>query len=273
MSEQRAPERAPEQAPVRRTVPVTRIAQLTPHVRRITFSGPEMTGFSVGGPAEHMKIYFPGPGQERPVVPEWGTRLPEGTPRPISRTYTPRHWRQDAQELDIDFVMHGEGPGSDWARSAAPGRLATLSAPKSAYQIDPSIRHYVIAGDDAAVPAIGTILETLPAGIRAEVYIEVDDSAEEQKLTSKADAEITWLHRGPGRDEESGRMIEKTIRELKLPDGDRRVFVACEASIMRDIRRYLLNERQMDRSRIYTHGYWKVGEANHPDGDRGQDIQ
>ena len=205
-------------------------------------------------------------------MPEWGTRPADGAPRPISRTYTPRYWRPDSLEFDIDFVTHGDGPGSAWARSAEHGRLATLSSPKSAYGIDPTVSRYVIAGDDAAVPAIGTILEALPRGVRAEVYVEVDDAGEEQKLESSADTAITWLHRGAGREQDSGRMIEATLRSLRLPDGDTRVFVACEAGVMREIRRYLLNERQMDRSQVYTHGYWKLGEANHPDGDRGQDV-
>src|SRR5947199_276036 len=101
MSEQRTE----REAPVRRTVPVARVEQLTPQVRRITFAGPEMEGFSVGGPAEHMKIYFPGPGQERPIIPDWGARPAEGQPRPVSRTYTPRYWRPDLLEFDVDFVI------------------------------------------------------------------------------------------------------------------------------------------------------------------------
>ena len=121
--------------PVRRTVPVVRVQQITPLVRRITFSGPEMAGFSLVGPAENMKIYFPAPGEERPFVPVWGTPPAQGQPRPIARTYTPRRWRPDALELDIDFVLHGEGPGDTWAQSVAAGRLATLSSPKGAYSL------------------------------------------------------------------------------------------------------------------------------------------
>jgi NADPH-dependent ferric siderophore reductase len=42
---------------------------------------------------------------------------------------------------------------------------------------------------------------------------------------------------------------------------------------MRDIRRHLLNERGMDRARAHTQGYWKYGAVNHPDNDRGQDVE
>jgi NADPH-dependent ferric siderophore reductase len=268
MNESRAAERPPAPPPVRRTVPVIRSEQISRHIRRITFGGPEMEGFGVGGPAEHMKIYFPKAGEELPFIPE--TRI-EGQPRPLSRTYTPRRWRPETLELDIDFVLHGDGPGADWAANAQPGKLATLSTPKSAYAIDPNVERYVIAGDDAAVPAIGTILEALPVSAQADVYLEVEGPDDEQRLSSRAAVQLNWLHRGEGTTVLPGSLIQQTVRDLPLPDGGR-VFVACEASIMRDIRRYLLNERQVDRTRVYTHGYWKAGEANHPDGDRGQEI-
>jgi NADPH-dependent ferric siderophore reductase len=219
-----------------------------------------------------MKVFFPKPGEERPILPTWTGRPPEGVERPLSRTYTPRSWRAETLELDIDFVTHGNGPGSSWARNAAPGSFASVSTPKSAYAIDPSVSSYIIAGDDAAVPAIATILEALPAHTQADVYLEVDDANEEQRLSSAADTQITWLYRDARHDAEAGRVLDQTIRSLRLPDGDTRIFVACEASVMRDLRRYLLNDRQMDRGLVYTHGYWKHGEANHPDGDRGQET-
>ena len=43
----------------------------------------------------------------------------------------------------------------------------------------------------------------------------------------------------------------------------------CEAGVMRDIRRHLLNERAMDSTHAHTQGYWKYAAMNHPDNDRG----
>ena len=255
--------------PVRRTVPVVRVQQITPLVRRITFSGPEMADFSLVGPAENMKIYFPAPGEERPFVPVWGTPPAQGQPRPIARTYTPRRWRPDALELDIDFVLHGEGPGDTWAQSVAAGRLATLSSPKGAYTLDANTTRYLIAGDSVALPAIGTLLEALPAKARAQIYVEVEGESEEQELTSDASIQIVWLHRGQ---KVPGELLEDAIRAVALLDPEDRVFVACEASAMRGIRRCLLDERHLGRHQIYTHGYWKHGTANHSDSDRGEEI-
>jgi NADPH-dependent ferric siderophore reductase len=268
MSEQQAVERPARPAPVRRTVPVRRVEDIGPHLRRVTFGGPELAGFETHGPAEHMKIFFPLAGEEQPRIPEFGVQT-DGQPRSPSRTYTPRYWRPDALELDVDFVLHGDGPGAGWARSAGPSLLATVSTPKGAYVIEPGAARYFIAGDDAALPAIGTILEALPGSSRAEVYVEVENAADEQRLNSRADVSITWLHRG---DAEPGSLVDKTIRELRLDEESGRVFVACEASVMRGLRKHLLLDRGLDRSQIFTHGYWKQGESNHPDHDRGEDV-
>jgi NADPH-dependent ferric siderophore reductase len=249
-------------------VPVLRVEQITPHMRRITFGGPEMEGFSLAGPAEKMKVYFPLPGEEKPIVPEFGVRPVEGQPRPIGRTYTPRAWRYDSLEIDIDFLLHGDGPGATWAREAEPGLFATLSSPAGTFALEPSVERYLLGGDDAAVPAVSTILEALPPSARADVYLEVDSDGEEQKIASAADVRITWLHRGS---ETPGRQLEAAVREAALPDGVR-VFVASEAVAMRNIKRYLVTQGGLDRAQVYCQGYWKYGEANHSDNDKGDDV-
>jgi NADPH-dependent ferric siderophore reductase len=262
------PAQEPRRTPIRRTVPVLRVEQITPQMRRVTFAGPEMEGFSLAGPAEKMKIYFPLPGQEKPIVPDFGVRPIEGQPRPIGRTYTPRAWRPDSLQIDIDFVLHGDGPGAIWAREAEPGRFATLSSPTGTFLLDAPVERYVLGGDDAAVPAVSTILEALPASARADVYLEVDNAAEEQQIASRADVRITWLHRGKDR---PGKQLEAAMGAAALPQGVR-VFVASEAVAMRNIKRFLIGEGGLDRDQVYCQGYWKYGEANHSDNDKGDDV-
>jgi NADPH-dependent ferric siderophore reductase len=60
---------------------------------------------------------------------------------------------------------------------------------------------------------------------------------------------------------------------ISFPEGSGRVWIGCEAAVMRDIRRHLLHERGMDRTHAHTQGYWKYGATNHPDNDRGQDVE
>jgi NADPH-dependent ferric siderophore reductase len=82
---------------------------------------------------------------------------------------------------------------------------------------------------------------------------------------------VTWLHRAhsgltPGSE------LEKALRGIEMPAGDGRIWIGCEASVMRRLRHHLIQDGGIDRAKMHTHGYWKLGEANHPDHDVGQEI-
>jgi NADPH-dependent ferric siderophore reductase len=258
-----------------RLVEVVRVERLTPLMVRVIFSGEELEGFTSRGPAEHLKVNFPPSGESKLVLPEWGPEGPillPGQQRPLNRTYTPRRWDPEATELTVDFLLHGEGPGSTWAQQARPGQVVAVSnQPGGAYKAANEADWYLIGGDAAALPAVGTLLEALPLSCFAHVFVEVADAAEELKLESPARFQVTWLHHG-GAVGQVGRKLEQAVREFPFPDGNGRVWIGCEAGVMRDIRRHLLHERGMDRTHTHTQGYWKYGAVNHPDNDRGQDV-
>ena len=262
--------------PKPRLAEVVRVHRLTPHFVRVVFAGHELEGFATKGPAEHLKVHLPRPGESKVSLPEWGPDGPilaEGQQRPVNRTYTPRRWDIETKELTVDFLLHGEGPGSTWAQQARPGQVVAVSQqPGGAYKVDVEADWYVIGGDEAALPAVGTLLEALPSTCSAHVFVEVADEAEEQELESPARCRVTWLHHGgtPGK---IGRGLERAVREFLFPEGRGHVWIGCEAGVMRDIRRHLLNERKMERSHAHTQGYWKYGAVNHPDNDRGQDVE
>jgi NADPH-dependent ferric siderophore reductase len=62
------------------------------------------------------------------------------------------------------------------------------------------------------------------------------------------------------------------VCRLLLPAGNGRVWVGCEASDMRAIRRHLL-DAGVARDRLHTSGYWRAGESGYTDHDRGEDVQ
>jgi NADPH-dependent ferric siderophore reductase len=255
-------------------VQVRRVERLTPGMVRITVAGDALEESPIKGPCGHMRVFPPAPGKHAPVLPVQGANGPEwpaGESRPPSRAYTPRRWNAATRELDIDFVVHGEGLGGSWAARAAVGDMALVGGHSGPYHPDPAADWFLLAGDESALPAIATILEALPETARAEVFVEVRDAAEEQPLPSPARVNVTWLHRGPDL-RATGQRLTEAVEAASLPAGEGRYWVACEAQAMRAIRRHLLQERGAAPKALYTRGYWQLGESNHPDHDTGEDA-
>ena len=248
---------------VMRRVEVTRVTRITPHTVRVTFTGDNLAEFGWNGAAAHIKLIFPEDGQTEPAFPG-----PDG-PRPTRiRTYTPRRFDATVPELDVEFVLHGDGPASQWAEQAQVGQVLVLAGPGPNYQIDPAADWFLLAGDDSALPAIATILELLPASVKAYVLVEVTSSQEEQNLASAAQLNINWLYRSGPADS----VLEKALQAFELPAGSGRIYVGCEAGAMRRVRHHLIHDRQLDPATFVTRGYWKEGDTDYTDHDYGADV-
>ncbi|QKT13962.1 siderophore-interacting protein [Rhodococcus sp. W8901] len=102
----------------------------TPSYGRLTFCGTDLHRFSSVSPDQQVKLFFSRTDSEPEVPPRpddddimtWHRTylaMPDDI-RPWMRAYTIRAHRPDVQEIDIDFVLHGdEGPASAWAGQAA----------------------------------------------------------------------------------------------------------------------------------------------------------
>jgi NADPH-dependent ferric siderophore reductase len=228
-------------------------------MRRITFSGDELATFAWPGPAAHVKLIFPEPGSHR--LPPYA---PDG-PRPTTmRTYTPRRFDPATSEIEIDFVLHGEGPGSTWAAQAAAGQDLILLGPGRGYVVEPAAPWYAIAVDATALPATETLLEAIPPETPVTVFVEIGSDDERRKLP-RAGTDVHWLLAAA----EPGAVLLDALGAFPFPAGYGRIYVGCEAHGMRRLRRMLLEERAVDASRVVTRGYWSTGEVNHPDHDYG----
>lgn len=264
------PRRRP--APTFHPVAVADISQLTPRMRRITFAGDALATYPDEGPATHFKLLLPAPGQAEVALPTPG---PDGLqwpdPRPVRRTYTPRQVDRAARRLVVDFVLHGDGgPASAWAASARVGDAVVVTGARGAYRIDPGADWTLLVADETALPAVGTILDDAPAGARVLLVAEVADAAEELKFDTAAGLATVWCHRNGG-SAGFGTLAAEAVRDLTFPAGRGACWVGLEATAMRTVRRHLLGERGLDRPQVYTRGYWKLGAADHPDHDTGED--
>lgn len=261
-----AADNAPRKRRPPRRVEVCRVQVLSPAMRRITLAGAELQGFEVSDPASYMKLIFPEPGQTEPVRP-----LPDGPRATSMRTYTPLAVRPDACEVDVDFVLHGEGPASTWAAQAQVGQVLFLMGPGPGYKVDVEAAEHWLIGDDSALPAFETILARLPATARVRLLIEVADGAEARALAGPAQLSAEWVVRGAD-NRRAGLTLEQALRQAGPPPADCRIYLACEAAAMRRIRLLLTGELGVARGQIVGRGYWKLGAVNHPDHDYGDDA-
>jgi NADPH-dependent ferric siderophore reductase len=254
-----------ESSPARRTPPrsleVRRTRSVTPHMRRITLGGGELIGFPNGSNGAHIKLFLPLPGQTRPVLPTLGADGPIWPPRdqrPITRTYTVRRYDPVAGELDIDFVLHGDsGPAARWAMRAEPSDVIGIAGPGGPDRVLKDADWYLLAGDMTAIPAIAAALETLPAEARGCALIEIPDAREEQRIETRSQVEVRWLHQNGA---EAGRnnLLADAVRGMTWPDGRISATIAGESTAVVAIRDHLRRERGLDRDAIYAVPYWKA---------------
>ncbi|SAL29510.1 FAD-binding 9 siderophore-interacting domain-containing protein [Caballeronia arvi] len=244
-----------------RLLQVTRVQALNPHLVRVTFTGDDLEDFVSASFDDHVKLFFPEPGEPMPALPQAGPNGPEfdpSKPRPIARDFTPRRFDRAARELDIEFALHEAGPATAWAVQAAPGQHLGIGGPRGSFVIPTQFDWHLLIGDETALPAIARRLEELPEGTRVAALIEVADPSARIEFDTRADLYVQWRYRNES--EHPGGALLLALRETYLPDGDGYVWAAGEATLMRAVRKLLCEERGIDKKRIRASAYWKRGE-------------
>jgi NADPH-dependent ferric siderophore reductase len=254
-----------------RVLEVLCVKRITPLMQRVTLGGDEIHGIPEG---PNLKLVIPPPGTRDPVWPVRGAdgkpAMPSGHAMVITRTYSLRRLDRAAGELDVDFVMHGDGVASNWAKQARPGDKIGIGGPGG-----PEVRPaewVLLAGDHTALPAISRILEKLPPDAQGEAVIEVPDAQEEQTLSRPPGVRVTWAHA------DAGRGLEAAVRALSWPSGKTvYAWLAAESLAVRALRSYVRDEKGLGRGEFLAIGYWRRG-MNEPeyheklDHDRGEDF-
>lgn len=242
----------------RRRLEVLRVVDLTPRMRRITLGGPELAGFVSLGTDDHVKLLFPQNAEQAAALETLvlGTGKDNGA-MPAMRDYTPRRYDLNTLELDIDFVLHGDGPASTWAEQAKPGQFLHIGGPRGSMIVPDIFDSYLLIGDETALPAIARRLEGLAANRRALVIVEVENGKEQQVLQSAAEINVLWVLREGGKDH-----LLSTVRQIQVPAGSLYAWVATESKVSRQIRRVLLDEHGLDEQFVKAVGYWRLDDSD-----------
>jgi NADPH-dependent ferric siderophore reductase len=296
---------------------VHRVDRLSPHFARVTFFSPEFEHFGTVGLDQRIKLIFPfadgslcdvgQDDEERRLAGDWydvWRALPDEGRNPF-RTYTVRRIDPAARLLTVDFVVHHDaGPAGSWAESARGGEEIVIvgpdgRSPHARGGIDwrpADASRLLLVGDETAVPAIGGILESLPADRTADVFVEVPALADAGVFAAPPHANVRWIVRErtgqPERAHGEGLIEAVTAwaathrdvlslaaaprpQELADVDVDRELlwdspepiegefyaWMAGEAATIKLLRRLLVSTHGVDRRRVAFMGYWRRGVA------------
>lgn len=175
---------------------------------------------------------------------------------PARRTYTVRHWDDEARTLDLDFVLHGHGEDSGiaarWADEALPGDLIALSGAGGGYLPQPDTTHLLI-GDHAALPAIAASLESMEEDATGLVLLHLDHEDDALELARPAGVELRWI---VGEREQ----LLEAVSALDLSRAaGLQVFCHAERGLTKQLRRVLVKEAGIPREQISISAYWALG--------------
>ncbi len=228
---------------------VTGSTAITPSMRRIRCTAPGLAELSYL-PGQDLMLSVPAPG---------GTTY--------RRRYTIRSFDPEVPAVDLDMVLHGDGPGAQWAASVQPGAHIAAIGPRGKVTVDPGADWHLFAGDDSALPASLAMAESLDGPDRALVVLEVDSVDDQQPARAHGGWEVPvqWLHRG-GADPASGANLVAALEALALPAGGGHAYLAGELGVVAAMRAALL-ARGLEAGQISAKPYWRHGRANAPHGE------
>jgi NADPH-dependent ferric siderophore reductase len=243
---------------------VAAVRDVTPAVRRVTLTAPAPV-VAAAGPT--LSLLVPRVGDRAPrwphVARDGRIVWPQGSHGVALRSYTSRRQDPTAGELDIDFVLHGDGPAATWAAAAAPGTV--LGVASAAPLGDAPAGWLLLAGDETALPAISRILAAAGPDTRGIALLEVAGPEEEQELSTPAGVEVRWLHRSGAAADAA--LLADAVAALPRPAGeDLFAWVGAESAVVRAVRADLRGRWGLRRAQHHAIGYWRRGRAMAPAG-------
>jgi NADPH-dependent ferric siderophore reductase len=223
---------------------VVEVADLGPHMRRIRLGGTGLSDFAYQ------------PGQDVMLVLSGGER-------PLSRRYTIRGFDTASSMLELNIVAHGvHGPGADWAAQTQPGDRINGVGPRGKIFVDAEADWHLFLGDESGAPGSLHMLESLPAGVPGQAYLEVPSAADE--LPTSASGAV-WLYRGDVPAIRSTMLVE-AMTAAELPEGRGHVYIAGEVQIVSAVLRAAL-ARGLAIEQVSPKAYWGRGKVNENNGE------
>lgn len=219
---------------------VERVARIAPHCVRITMSSPTVFADVNAGPTAWLRFWFSDPA---------------GGSAEFQRAYTLVWADPDAGRFAVDIVLHEPaGPACTWAATAEPGMtIPVVSLGSSRFEVPDELpAGFLLIGDSASIPAINSIVATLPPDVDIEVYLERHcDEDELIPLTEHPRRRLHWVAR-----------TDDTALAAAIEDRDWSnwsAWAGTEAGALKHLRKRLRDSFGFPKAELHAQAYWTQG--------------
>lgn len=211
--------------------------------RRVHFSSETLFDTFRPGPTDYVRLWFPDP--QRPE-------------REVQRGYTVLQPDPTSGMFVIDFVLHEpSGPASQWAATCAVGdTLAAMPYGTKPFRVaTPEPEGYLLVGDAASIPAINSILETIPPHVPVVVVLEWGDARElEIPLASHPSATVHRIAR-----DHTGGAVVAAIAGRDWTGWS--AWIGAERATVTATKRALIDTHGFPKSECTAQAYWVHGRS------------
>lgn len=236
------------------TAPVVDVSLRSPHMLRVTLAGPDLADLGSTGPADHVRVFFPGadPWSREP------THEPDRGPV-IHRDFTPLPVRGEEAAVALDFALHpAPGPASGWAAAAQVGMSLSLAGPRGSRGVPVGAEELWLIGDESALPSISRWIAESDRDVRVRVVASLRAPEDLDYLGAWSEDDRVQLSWHPQAED------LLTAVEALGPVGPRTfVFAAAEAAAVRPVRRHLRRTLGLPPEQVAVSGYWRTGTAGY----------
>lgn len=175
------------------------------------------------------------------------------------RYYTIRRWDSRRHELLVDFVLHTDGIGTDWARQAKPGDAIRFYQPRARYHPPAERNWIVLLCDLTGLPAAMRIVEEESAENPIAVHVEIPHADDRQALALPAHVSLTWYEKSD--QQAPPTQLAEIAASISLPPGSGYIWIAGEATQAAASRRHFRESMDIPKQRITAIGYWIAGQV------------
>lgn len=219
---------------------VSKIIELSPHLRRIIVAGDSLKDFPTGQEGTYVKVILPIAGGERSK----------------KRSYTIRAFNPETRELALDFVVNRHsGPATNWALQAKVGDEIGIAGPGPMKLSNFDHQSYLLVGDITSVNAINGYVPRFRQEADVRAIISVPTRGDIIELDYDSAQNTYWYVE----DEAKSTMEEVVVEVAKGMSNQAHVFLGMEARMIRSLRPVLQEELGFSRRSTFVVGYWKKG--------------